>query len=402
MAAPHVRSIDGSDGVLLTGTTGFLGMELMARYLERSDRPVYALVRAHDESGAADRIRQSLFAFYGDDGGFPEGRLVPVPGDVESPGLGLAPEKREALADRVSEIVHSAASVSFELPLEDSRRINVEGTRQMLEFAELCRDRGTLRGFSYISTAYVAGTHKGEFREDQLEVGQGFRNPYERSKYEAERLVRDYGDRLPIHVFRPSIIVGESGTGWTASFNVLYAPLNAFARGLLPAVPARKGAPVDVVPVDYVADGVFELSRRRADGTQTHHLVAGTRAATVDELIDLAASKLGRRKPLVIPPALYRRLIHPVLLRRTDARGRRALERMEAFFPYLSARVRYRDERTQRLLKQRGVRMSPIERYFGRLLDFALRSRWGRRLVGRASALKVAERGGQVRDSRAA
>ena len=105
---------------------------------------------------------------------------------------------------------------------------------------------------------------------------------------------------------------------------------------------------------------------------------------------------------LVLVSTVRRCLIHPLLLRRSDPRRRRALERMEVFFPYLSARVRYRDERTQRLLKQRGVRMSPIQRYFGRLLDFALRSWWGRRLVGRASALKVAESGGQVRDSRAA
>ena len=103
----------------------------------------------------------------------------------------------------------------------------------MLELAELCRRRGGLRRFSYVSTAYVAGTHDGEFSEDQLDVGQGFRNPYERSKFEAEQLVRAYRGRLPIQVFRPSIIVGERATGWTVSFNVLYAPLKAFAAGRL-------------------------------------------------------------------------------------------------------------------------------------------------------------------------
>jgi long-chain acyl-CoA synthetase len=315
-----------------------------------------------------------------------EGRVVAVPGDVEAPGLGLSARERESLAERVGEIVHAAASVSFDLPLEDARRINVEGTRRMLDFADLCRRRGGLRCFSYISTAYVAGTHTGEFGEEQLDVGQSFRNSYERSKFEAEQLVREHAGGLPIQVFRPSIIVGERSSGWTASFNVLYAPLKAFARGLLPVLPARRRSPVDVVPVDYVADAVFELSRRPVAGVETYHLVAGSRATTVDELVDLSASRLGRRRPRLIPPALYRRVVHPLLVRWSDEAGRRGLERMETFFPYFSMRVRYRDRRARRLLEPKGVQPSPVERYFGRLLDFALRTRWGRLRMGRSEA----------------
>jgi thioester reductase-like protein len=257
--------VSAPKGILLTGATGFVGGELLARYLERSDRPVYALVRGEDQAAADRRLRDTLDGLVEDPDAIAGKRLFAVPGDIRRPGLGLRHRDRESLATRVNEIVHAAASVSFELPLEDSRRINVEGTRQMLELAELCRDRGGMRRFSYISTAYVAGTHEGEFREDQLQVGQGFRNPYEQSKFEAERLVRGRSDRLPIQVFRPSIVVGEAASGWTASFNVLYTPLKAYARDLLPIVPARREAPVDVVPVDYVADAVFELSRQPAE-----------------------------------------------------------------------------------------------------------------------------------------
>ncbi len=387
MPAARLRTLDRPDGVLVTGATGFVGMELLARYLERSERPVYALVRAKDQAGAVERIEKTLFALFGEGSTLPDHRLVPVPGDVEAPGLGLAPADREALAEHVNEIVHAAASVSFELPLEDSRRINVEGTRHMLELAELCRERGGLRRFSYISTAYVAGTHAGEFGEDELEVGQEFRNPYERSKFEAERLVREH-DHLPLQIFRPSIVVGEAASGWTTSFNVLYSPLKAFARGLLPVLPARRRAPVDVVPVDYVADAVFALSQRPFDGaTQTYHLVAGSEATTVGNLVGLAADELGRPKPLVVPPGLYRRVVHPLLVRRSDGRRRRALERIETIFPYFSMRVRYRDERTRRALAATRIRPSPIERYFGRLLDFALRTRWGRLALSRRNAL---------------
>src|SRR5919108_4223407 len=94
----------GSEGVLLTGATGFVGMELLARYLERDDRPVYALVRARDRAEARERLRSSLAAVFGDGDVFPEDRLVPVPGDVESPGLGLEPAEREELARHVVEI----------------------------------------------------------------------------------------------------------------------------------------------------------------------------------------------------------------------------------------------------------------------------------------------------------
>src|SRR5206468_2341717 len=151
-------------------------------------------------------------------------------------------------------------SISFDQPLEEARRINVEGTQRVLDFADRCRDRGAgLRRLVHVSTAYVAGDHEGEFREDQLEVGQGFRNSYERTKFEAEKLVRARSPRLPVTIVRPSIVVGERSSGWTSSFNVLYPPLKAFARGALPLLPARHSTPVDVVPVDYVADAVFEL-----------------------------------------------------------------------------------------------------------------------------------------------
>jgi thioester reductase-like protein len=379
-----VQSPSGG-GVLLTGATGFVGMELLSRLLERSKRPVYALVRAADAAEARVRLRGVLATLYGTGDPLPD-RLVPVPGDIEVPRLGLQPGDRDALADRVEDIVHGAASVSFDLPLETARRVNVEGTKQLLEFAELCHHRGGLRRFSYISTAFVAGTHAGEFHEDQLEVGQSFRNSYEQSKFEAERLVRSWGDRVPVQVIRPSIVVGERDSGWTASFNVLYGPLKAFARGHLPLIPARREAPVDVVPVDYVADAVFELVNRPAGQGGTYQLVAGEGATTVGHLVDLSASLLGRRRPLLVPPPLYRRLLHPLLLRRSAGRRRQALERMETFFPYFATGVRYRNERARRRLEASAISPPPVERYFQRLLDFALTARWGRTEIGRAQA----------------
>ena len=374
----------GSGAVLITGATGFVGMEILARYLMHTDRPVYAAVRGRDREEAESRLRTAVQCMFGDDGDFGD-RLRAVAADIEQPRLGLSDGRRDALADHVTDIVHSAASVSFTLPLDRSREINVEGTRRMLEFADLCRRRGGLNRYAHISTAYVAGTHRGEFREEHLDVGQDFRNPYEQSKFEAERLVRAHAGRLPIQVFRPSIVVGERSTGWTASFNVLYTPLKAFARGSLPALPARRSAPVDVVPVDYVADAVFKLSTDPLEGPGTYHLVAGPQATSVGRLIELSAQHVGQREPVVIPPRLFRRLVYPVLAG-TSKRRRRGLRRTRVFFPYFAMDVSYGNENARRRLEPDGIEVPPIEAYFGRLVDYADHAHWGREPVTRAEA----------------
>jgi long-chain acyl-CoA synthetase len=206
-------------------------------------------------------------------------------------------------------------------------------------------------------------------------------------------MVHDHADHLPVQVFRPSIVVGERATGWTNSFNVLYAPLKAFARGAYVAIPARRSTPIDVVPVDYVADAVFELSARPLAGNETYHLVAGPQATSAARLADMASRYFDRRPPRMIPPRIYRRLIHPLVVRRSHGRRRRALERSEVLFPYFSMRVRFDDTRARARLHPAGVRVSPLEHYFDRLLDFAVKARWGRDERGRAEARGTAAAG---------
>src|SRR5688572_5729709 len=140
--------------VLLTGATGFVGKEILDRFLDRGRR-VFALVRARDDTAAAARLS-------------PHARLTAVAGDIERPGLGLAAPTAATLAEEVTNVVHCAASVSFGLSLEESRKVNVEGTRNVLDVAEQCR---RLERLSYVSTAYVSGEPGRLFQEDQLDVG---------------------------------------------------------------------------------------------------------------------------------------------------------------------------------------------------------------------------------------
>ena len=336
--------------VLLTGATGFVGMEVLARLLDGGDEDVVALVRGGQPSS---RLRAAM-----DLAGIPDDRrrtrVATIPGDVTAPFPSVA---------GVRTVVHCAASVSFGLDLDEARRINVEGTRNALAAAERHGAR-----YVHVSTAYVAGRHRGLFEEGELDCGQQFRNTYEQTKLEAEQLVRD--SPLDTVVLRPSIVVGEAATGWTTSFNVLYWPLRAYSRGLLQAVPARAQARVDVVPVDYVADAIVHIARERPDVRGTLHLVAGSGAVTVDELMGLAADKLDRPRPTLA----------------AEAAGELAERSAEAarYLPYFDMDVVFGDACSRSVLGPAGIAPPPLRDYFGRLVDFAQDARWGKAQMARA------------------
>ncbi len=370
-----------ADGaVLLTGATGFVGMELMARYLERTDRPVVTLIRARDDDAARSRldaVLSNLFGFraerYGD-------RVQAVASDLTAPRLGLDRARWERLAAEATTIVHGAASVSFALSLEDARAVNVEGTRRMLELAGRAREQGVLERYAHISTAYVAGNHAGRFCEHDFDLGQGFHNSYEQSKFEAEQLVRSWHD-LPFTILRPSIVVGDRHSGWTAAFNVLYWPLRALSRGMFTTVPGSPSAPVDVVSIDYVADAIYELCERPGVADQTYHLTAGLQASTMGEIVNLASGYFDRPGPRLVPPAEFDSVAGGV--------AQSVLEEGGVYFPYFSVGATFDDSFTRARLEPAGISVSPLRDYLGRLLDFATRARWGKRPIGRAETLPV-------------
>jgi thioester reductase-like protein len=373
------------EAILLTGATGFVGMAVLARLLEQTDRDVVVLVRAASRSRADARLDAVLGSVFD----APEryrGRVSAICGDLTAPGLGLGAE-REWIAEEVCEVVHGAASVAFDLPLAESRSINAEGTRRVLDLAEDCAVRGRgLRRMTYVSTAYVAGDRHGRAREAELAVGQGFRNAYEQSKHEAERLVWSRRERLPVTIVRPSIVVGERGTGWTTSFNVVYGPLRAFASGTYPVIPGRRDAILDIVTVDHVADAILALAASPAAAGGTFHVVAGEKATTLGELVRLAARRFERRAPRLVPPRIYRSALHPLILRRADPNTRRRLVRSEAYFPYFSLDLRFDDHHARELLDPLGIRATPLREYFDTLVDFAEAAHWGRTPIGRARA----------------
>jgi long-chain acyl-CoA synthetase len=355
-------------------------MEVLGRYLESSDRCVIAPVRAADDLEAAERLRGTLRGLFGVRARRYERRVHAIAADLTAPDLGLDRARREQIAERVDQIIHSAASVSFALPLTEARAINVEGTRRVLELADLAHERGGLRRYAHVSTAYVAGTHPGRFHECDHDLAQAFRNSYEESKFEAEQLVRSSG--LPTTIMRPSIVVGDRRSGWTAAFNVLYWPLRAFARGLYPAVPAIPSAPVDVVSIDYVADALYALCESDAGIGETYHLTAGACASNVAELVELASRYFDRPPPRVLAPAEFAEYAKSL----TGVR-RSALLQSAIYFPYFAVGTEFDNAQASARLEPAGISASPLANYLERLLDFATRTRWGKRPVSRVDAL---------------
>jgi thioester reductase-like protein len=372
--------------VLLTGATGFIGMEVLARYLERSNRRVITLLRAASHRAARVRMEALLENLFGPRAADYRHRVDAFAADLTSPSLGIDAGLSEQLACRTSTIIHSAASVSFTLELAQAREINVQGTRRMLELAERAQVCGGLGCFAHLSTAYVAGMHAGPFAERDFDLGQSFRNSYEQSKFEAERLVRAH-DGLPTKILRPSIVVGDRNSGWTAAFNVLYWPLRALSRGLFAAVPAYPSAPVDVVSVDYVADGLYALCEQRAAGeeikAETYHLTAGANASTMAEIIGRASRYFRKPAPQVLAPEEFAAL--PPGRAGQDS----VLATGQIYFPYFSIDTLFEDAETRARLEPEGIVADPLRDYLDRLLDFATVTRWGKRPITRAHALST-------------
>lgn len=348
-----------SGALFLTGGTGFLGMELLARTLDQGDGPdVYVAVRAPDPAAAQTRLAETVGRLYETP---PESiaRLRAVCADLTTPGLGLSSSARRSLVADVERVVHCAASISFTLPLEEAREINVGGTEAVLDLA---RTLPGLERFVHVSTAYVAGRAPVFFGEDDVGGGD-FRNTYEQTKLEAEVAVTAVDD-LPTAIVRPSIVVGESDSGWTSAFNVLYWPLQAFARGLLDSVPADPNGVVDMVPVDHVAE-VIERVTYTPGAAGRYHAVAGARALRVHELVDAVCAQLDRPRPHLSEPGSLP-ADHPA----------------GVFAPYFDVATRFGDERASELA---GRAPEPLS-YLPGLLDYGRTARWGKRPLSRERA----------------
>jgi NAD(P)-dependent dehydrogenase (short-subunit alcohol dehydrogenase family) len=246
----------------VTGATGFIGRHLVERLLER-EGDIHVLVRP-ESIGRLDALIHRW-------GG--EGRIRPVLGDLGKPLLGLEPGEAAALRGGVDHFFHLAAVYDMTADEERDRVANVEGTRHAVALASAI-DAGC---FHHASSIAVAGGYRGVFREDMFDAAQPLEHPYHRTKFEAERIVRDEA-AVPWRVYRPAVVVGHSQTGEMDKIDGPYYFFKLIQRlgGTLPSwlpLVAPELGDTNVVPVDYVAAAMDHLAHAPGLDGRAFHLV---------------------------------------------------------------------------------------------------------------------------------
>ena len=256
-----------------------------------------------------------------------------------------------------------------------------------------------MRRFHYIGTSYVAGDRPGIAYEDELADGHGFHNTYEATKHQAEALVRremagkdSPQGKLPATLYRPSIIVGDSKSGYTSSFKVMYWPLKVFSRGLIPIVPASRSGIVDMVPVDYVIAAIWELSRRSDTIGGCYHLAAGPDCSTtIGEALDLAAAFFRVRKPLFVPIETFERYVRPLFNFFFRGKRRQALDAGRVYVPYLNYQASFDTQKTRQALAGTQIAPSLVTRYFQTLIQFCVDTDWGKRSASDSASRRTSQ-----------
>jgi thioester reductase-like protein len=375
--------------IFVTGATGLLGSNLILELLkEDPELEIIALVRANSDWEANRRLRFVLESL-GDFGRVPYHRVSALRGDITFSQLGLDNELYQNLIPEIDRIIHCAATVQLNLPLDCARAVNLDGTKNVMALARLAGTCGRLRHFSYISTAFVSGDRDGSISENDLDCGQDFSNSYEQTKFETETYLRGLNENFPISIFRPGIIVGNSQNGLTGAFNVLYAPLKLIQKGMISYLPGFSDTPLDVLPVDFVSRAIAQITLHgdTARG-ETYHVTAGRRfSPTAGEIVKLAMdyfnAEIGAQ---IIGPVKFVSGCFPMQLweRAPQAKPTKLVSAMSEYAPYLSIT---RDFDNSRMLEALGNRNLPIPRfrdYYRALLAYCLKTGWGKLLPAAA------------------
>ena len=289
--------MNAAETIFLTGFPGFIAERLVER-LAGKNRKFFLLAQTNFIGKAKEAVVKIA-----EKTGAPIENFVVVEGDITLENLGIGAKDLEIILENTTDVFHLAAVYDLAVEKDLAFQVNVEGTKNVNEFVKKIKN---LRRYNYISTCYVAGKRTGEILETDLEHDAGFRNFYEETKYLAEVEVEKLKAEIPVTIFRPSVVVGDSETGETAKYDGIYSLIHYLrkAPNLLRVVNVGNSAvKLNLVPVNFVVEGIAALSKDEKAIGKTVAL-ADSNPLTTEQLFDVISEALTNKKSVVKPPPI--------------------------------------------------------------------------------------------------
>ncbi len=354
--------------IFLTGSTGYIGAHVAVDLLEQHGASLNLLVRARDQQEAAGRLWQALQLhlefprFYE----YFQTRMRIFCGDLTAPRFGLGEDDYDRLIHTTDSVIHCAASLNRKSE-KSCLNVNLRGTLEVLLLAQKSNHYHGLRRFSQVSTVAVAGKRQDEVvTEDQsIDWDRSDYDPYARTKKFTEHMMRQLLPEVPITIFRPSIVLGDSRHPETTQFDMVKAFV--FLAGL-PVLPFPSKDKIDIVNVDFVADAIATLHQKESPLHDTYHLSSGVDSQTFRQLTTALAAAQNKRGPIFLP-FLQRPFSASVnFLSNRQGSMAHGASLMKVFMPYLTWNTVFDNTRVTQELGRKPV---PFSQYSYPLLKFS-------------------------------
>ncbi|WP_315376109.1 SDR family oxidoreductase, partial [Oribacterium sinus] len=290
-----ILNVDKYHNLLLTGSTGFLGIHLFHEILLRSSAKIFLPIRASSVDLGKKRLEEAFYHFYQRDLEKKEWeRIELIPCDLEKKFFGLGEDKFRSLGEGIDCILNAAANVKHFGTRSSFYPINTELIDHLVDLASF----GRKTTIHHISTIGVAegkirnNAFKAEklffFTEDDLDVGQESDNLYTNSKLDAERKIALYRMQgVPIAVYRVGNLVGDSETGIfqkNIGDNGFYKILRALLY--LGKIPENFPRDIDFSFINQVAEAVFLLCFSSSEVSKNYHVLNHQNCA-LEQFIDV-------------------------------------------------------------------------------------------------------------------